>query len=795
MNKLHIDHCLEGEHLFVETSASRMSETVLGIHNVVVLVGNPGEGKSAIGKHLLVKYSNAGFIPGIIKNTDDWKWLCGSSDTTVGLIDDAFGITCVTDACVEMWTGIADLIKSSLSNHPLVITCRRHIWHDCKARLEKYGIFHHVVDLNSKEFCLSINEKTNIIKKHLKVSGLKLDSSLVQDISEVNTVHGFPLCCRLFTTVEHFRHQGLEFFQNSLHHLLQEIDRLYECDPGKFCILVLTMLGDGQASLSSLNEFSVSQAEKDWILKIMAACNVSRDKSISHLADAAISLNGVYLKIVNETITFSHDAISMAVSYCFGSKYPDQILDYCSPQFLHQNIRSVGASDNLATCNYSHSQLGPTLSGGSLGDSSGDEGSQIYGPLKNQRNIAQNVRRTRSGSIIEDTQNTNGNCSKFCCDPCILKIRKSLYPKLAQRFIRDIHDGHLSLVLQNPSLNDHVFRQQFLAMMQEAPRQMVLLQTKDDHGHGLMFYAARFGASEILQFVLTQITKEQRLEDDALSSDIVPSFLIAVAYNNIKCISLLLKILKKSKDKATTKNAINQALLLSCEYGNIDVVKLMLDNNADVQYVGLPGRNSLHVSAETGNSLILGMLLKVGADVNRSDKTGMTPLQYAAWQGNDVVSRKLVRHGADVNARDNEGMGAIHFAALMGHANILHLLNDNVADVSLRDNHNRTALHIAASEDKSEFVASLLSLDSDPNSVDNNNQTALHCACIKGHCEIVKLLLHIGANYFMTDKYKHTPLYYAQIGKHDAVVSTLQKKFSQSDLTYTKSEHGDYAYV
>ena len=63
----------------------------------------------------------------------------------------------------------------------------------------------------------------------------------------------------------------------------------------------------------------------------------------------------------------------------------------------------------------------------------------------------------------------------------------------------------------------------------------------------------------------------------------------------------------------------------------------------------------LHEAARKGNVEIVKMLLKEGADVNARDKYGRTALYVAAWRGHVEIVKMLLKEGADVNAADNDG--------------------------------------------------------------------------------------------------------------------------------------------
>jgi ankyrin repeat protein len=55
-------------------------------------------------------------------------------------------------------------------------------------------------------------------------------------------------------------------------------------------------------------------------------------------------------------------------------------------------------------------------------------------------------------------------------------------------------------------------------------------------------------------------------------------------------------------------------------------------------------------------------LLDEGADVNAKNKDGLTGLMHAAWKGHKEVVKLLLESGADVNAKDECGWTALKLA-------------------------------------------------------------------------------------------------------------------------------------
>jgi len=67
-------------------------------------------------------------------------------------------------------------------------------------------------------------------------------------------------------------------------------------------------------------------------------------------------------------------------------------------------------------------------------------------------------------------------------------------------------------------------------------------------------------------------------------------------------------------------------LIISCKKGNLNIVKLLVDNGADINKKNKYGDTPLTISCEKGNFDIIKYLVEKGADINLFNSTGTSPL-------------------------------------------------------------------------------------------------------------------------------------------------------------------------
>lgn len=121
----------------------------------------------------------------------------------------------------------------------------------------------------------------------------------------------------------------------------------------------------------------------------------------------------------------------------------------------------------------------------------------------------------------------------------------------------------------------------------------------------------------------------------------------AVEQRNTKGISLLLgnkSIEINQQSKETGKTALISATLL----GDENIVGLLLESNADLNFPDNKGKTPLICAAENNIVNIVNRLLQAGADVNLRENNGMTPIHYSIRKRNWEIVGRFLKRGAKV---------------------------------------------------------------------------------------------------------------------------------------------------
>jgi ankyrin repeat protein len=94
------------------------------------------------------------------------------------------------------------------------------------------------------------------------------------------------------------------------------------------------------------------------------------------------------------------------------------------------------------------------------------------------------------------------------------------------------------------------------------------------------------------------------------------------------------------------------------------VVGLLLEKGANVKCRSNSGQMSLWWAAKMGDEAVVKLLLENGADMESVDGTyGLAPLSWAAKNGHEAVVKLLLEKGADVESEDDVGQTPLSWAA------------------------------------------------------------------------------------------------------------------------------------
>ena len=214
-------------------------------------------------------------------------------------------------------------------------------------------------------------------------------------------------------------------------------------------------------------------------------------------------------------------------------------------------------------------------------------------------------------------------------------------------------------------------------------------------------YLPRFNESE--QVVLIQnLLDTPRYQKYVLNSAILN---VAVRYGDVDLVKLLLDRGAEVNMKSYGDAPLHSAIEFESAYDPIVKLKLLLDYGSDPNVKNMYGDTPLHQATNPDtNDEFIKILLENGADPNVKDKFGRTPLHFhfnnytiPHNDNSSIVKLKLLLdYGADVNVKDNKGNTPLHEAIRRASINyeFIKILLENGADVNVKNEDGNTPIDI-----------------------------------------------------------------------------------------------------
>ncbi len=166
-------------------------------------------------------------------------------------------------------------------------------------------------------------------------------------------------------------------------------------------------------------------------------------------------------------------------------------------------------------------------------------------------------------------------------------------------------------------------------------------------------------------------------------------------------------------DPPRQPNLVNKPLALACDSGNLEIVKLLVENGADINGLVSYDDPPLIRAASAGHNDIVAYLIEQGADVNLPNVFG-TSVFIGLCAGEDLEIVQLAfEHGGKINesyaqtTQTNWGQmyyTAFQFSVMHGSIEIVQFLLDNGGDPSITDSSGKTCIEIAQDAGREDII-------------------------------------------------------------------------------------------
>ncbi|XP_063409032.1 ankyrin-1-like [Mytilus trossulus] len=222
------------------------------------------------------------------------------------------------------------------------------------------------------------------------------------------------------------------------------------------------------------------------------------------------------------------------------------------------------------------------------------------------------------------------------------------------------------------------------------------------YGHTPLYFASMLGHTEVVAFLL-----ENKSDANICSK------------NNTTALHAACRFDKMNFSTKPHSSFNMTPLFVASSNGNVDLVKLLLEHNANPNWGNRFNETPLYSATEKGKIEIVNMLLEFNADPNLCNNHNVSPLQAAATvkEFSEIVSL-LLYNGANPHHGDNDNDPLLILATHIYSYDIIELLLKFNADPNICNGKGETCLHLASRIGAIEIVRILLENNADPNVVD-----------------------------------------------------------------------------
>ncbi|XP_032746529.1 transient receptor potential cation channel subfamily A member 1 isoform X1 [Rattus rattus] len=271
-----------------------------------------------------------------------------------------------------------------------------------------------------------------------------------------------------------------------------------------------------------------------------------------------------------------------------------------------------------------------------------------------------------------------------------------------------------------------------------------------------------------------------------------------------KCMELILAYGEKTGyTREAHINFVNHKkaspLHLAVQSGDLDMIKMCLDNGAHIDMMENAKCMALHFAATQGATDIVKLMISsyTGSSdiVNAVDGNQETLLHRASLFDHHDLADYLISVGADINSTDSEGRSPLILATASASWNIVNLLLSKGAKVDIKDHLGRNFLHLTVQQPyglrnlRPEFLQMQhikeLVMDED-----NDGCTPLHYACRQGAPVSVNNLLGFNVSVHSKSKDKKSPLHFAASYGRINTCQRLLQDISDTRLLNEGDLHG-----
>lgn len=791
---------------FVSTRASKKVEKMTENHNLVIVTGHSGYGKSAIIQRIALQYREQGWTVKPVNNKEEILYAFSEEEMlrrkVLFVFNDPIGKESFDKMMYQSWMILEEKLPYYFKNYSckLLVSCRKSVLSHkrVKGKLNDEWCTS-ILDINDYENRLNEHEKRNILEKH--TSAMDLSKELRDEIIKYEDY--FPLLCKLFSMKAEYKKAGIRFFKEPITVLVEEIEAIRENNKTTYCALGLLIIFNNNFCVESLIENDISENK---FKKVLKGCGLTNTAPFE-IGDILESLTGFFTKKIDNSYQFYHDFVMEVTTKVFGYDYPILIIKYADIGFLRRRVK-LGTHEKQKDSftiylNDTHVKV---LAERFFADIFGERfldvvlnpcliNTTIVAVLKQKLHDQEKLQMLVEKKEVKIDNQELSQTSKTLhfSELAFVHFENKVSVLFALILFRHIDLSLYCLEKLQKEQANLLQSSLFSAVCYNGSQDLFdfFLRTKEcltEKWGGLfpIHILTVFQHSKMLEKLIDKTDVDVDLKTETENQQI--PLVKPTRMNNVK-------VLKDTRGKSGQKQSDKKELLLSnkthivsclidnvsslyiaCFGGHNSIVQILLSKGANIDLCKKNGESPLYVACKNGHYSTVALLLDNRADVNLCMEDGTSPLTAACFDGHDSTVEILLIKGANVNLCDNEGYSPLHVACQNEHNSTVQLLLSKEANINLCKKNGASPIYVACENGYFETVKILLENDADINLCIKDGTSPLIVACLYGYDDIVELLLNKGANINSRDSDGYSPLYAACQNGHDSTIRILLSK-------------------
>eukprot|EP01129_Flabellula_baltica_P007197 TRINITY_DN2771_c0_g1_i1.p1 TRINITY_DN2771_c0_g1~~TRINITY_DN2771_c0_g1_i1.p1 ORF type:complete len:986 (-),score=182.87 TRINITY_DN2771_c0_g1_i1:41-2998(-) len=293
------------------------------------------------------------------------------------------------------------------------------------------------------------------------------------------------------------------------------------------------------------------------------------------------------------------------------------------------------------------------------------------------------------------------------------------------------------------------------------------LEATDNEGNTCALLACRYGNLDILNSLISHGADLTKRNDNNENC-----FLNASISGSVELMEYLVEYCDKELFTEVDVHGTS-ALLCASMFGNLDMVKWLINHGSNVDEKNDYGCTALLLAVINNHHDIVDYLLDMGANINEQNDQHESAVLCASNEGHLTLLHFLISKGADYLTKDNQGCSPLHLACMNGHLKIAKYLSSLGLKLEEKNNYGCTPLLLASINGHLNIVKWLVSKKVMIDEKNNDGETSLLCSASQGHLKIVSFLIMNGACINERNNYGETVLCCAIQGGYTEVVKLL----------------------